>query len=361
MVKRVRNLEKFEEAFEPKILKPLNITRFKVARSLHKDQKPGDARHHSRELFVSKSVMSSDMPFVFWGYGEDNYQTFAPSGGFAAAALDYARLLAALNSKPYVPLGRTTVDSLIGSAKASGRGHGFDAFNLTDPVAGLFQAYKGGLLNIGQSGIHFEPGGFCYVIMWNGLHYGTSLRDFDPNFNFTWWPRFDAVLDAAKAHPWPSADLFPDPEFGMPSFPSTEDNWRHCKKCQSLYSHASSQGDCPGGGKHSPGTGSIPTYRLMVDLTMDYGQKKWRKCSKCRCVFFDGKKAGKCPAGGDHDMGTSSQYSLVVNSPYKEHDQNWRWCNKCSTLFSIGTGSGKCAGGAEHDSSQSGVYSIAKT
>lgn len=362
VVKRVRELETFEEAFEPRILKPLNIAHIKIAHSLHKDMKAGDARHHSRELKVTKSIMSPDRPIVFWGYGEDNYQTFAPSGGFAAAALDYARILAALNCRPYNPLGRTTVDSLIGSAKASGRGHGFDKFKLVDAANNVFEAYKGGLLNIGQSGIHFEPNGFGYVMLWNGVHYGSNLRDFDPIFNKTWWPRFNAVLDPAKAQAWSSTDLFPDPDFTMPSFPNTEDNWRHCKKCQSLYLHGNPQGDCPGEGKHAPGTGTIPNYRLMVNSDMDYGEKNWRRCIKCRCLFFTGKGTGKCAAGGNHDTGTSPTYSLVNNSPYKEHDQDWRRCAKCQTLFFGSAGSGKCAvDGGAHDSSQGDVYSIAKT
>ena len=58
----------------------------------------------------------------------------------------------------------------------------FDAFNLIDPVSGLYEAYKGGLVECRPKRNSFEPGGFCYVIMWNGLHYGTSLRDFDPTF-----------------------------------------------------------------------------------------------------------------------------------------------------------------------------------
>ncbi|WP_119270652.1 serine hydrolase [Taklimakanibacter deserti] len=361
VVKRVRGVEAYEEVFEPLILKPLNISRFKIAHSLHKDQKPEDARHHARELTVVKSVMSPDRPFVHWGHGEDNYQTFAASGGFAAAALDYARLLAALNCKPYNPLGSTTVDSLIGSAKASGKGHGFDAFELVDPVKDLYQAYKGGLLDIAQTGIYFEPGGISYVMLWNGLHYGKSLRDFDPKNN-EWWPRFHEVLTPAKAQAWSSTDLFPDPDYAMPSFPATEGNWRHCTKCQSLYLHGNPQGDCLGEGKHDPGMGNIANYHLMVDSTMDYGEKNWRRCINCRCLFFDGDQTGKCTVGDNHDAGrTSSEYSLVVDSPYNEHDENWRRCKKCQTLFSEGTGSGKCAAGGAHESSQNGVYSIAET
>ena len=116
---------------------------------------------------------------MHWGPGEDKNQTFAASGGFAAAALDYARLLAALNCKPYNPLGRTVVNSLISSAKASGKGHGFDAFELVEPVKDLYRAHKGGLLDMRKSAIYFEPGGFT-ILLWNGRHYGKSMRDFEP-------------------------------------------------------------------------------------------------------------------------------------------------------------------------------------
>ena len=124
VVKRVRNLEKFEDAFESQILKPLNITRFKIARSLHKDQKPSDARNHRAVIRYQERLESRHAHCVLgiWGrqLGDLRAVRWIRGGG--------ARLRASFGGaqiKPDVPLGRTTVDSLIGSAKASGRGHGF--------------------------------------------------------------------------------------------------------------------------------------------------------------------------------------------------------------------------------------------
>src|SRR4029450_9986456 len=90
-------------------------------------QLPDEARYHSRDLFAFKSVMTPDRPLVPAGYGNEPMEMMETSGGLSAAAPDVARVRAAMNVKPYTPLGRPAVDSLLSSAATNGgNGHGFD-------------------------------------------------------------------------------------------------------------------------------------------------------------------------------------------------------------------------------------------
>lgn len=283
------------------------------------------------------------------------------SGGLSAAAPDLARVLAAMNSRPYTPLGRTTVDSLLASASAGNGGHGFDQLIVTDQAKGLFHAWKGGLLNVGQSGIYLQNGRICYVILWNSNHTGTGLRSLDPTLGSQWYGRFHAVVDAAAAHSWPAGDQFPS--YGMPPLPQTESGWRRCQKCAGLYRASSGSGVCPKGGAHAPVAGG--EYVLMFASPLGYGQSGWRWCSGCGGLFFAKASMGACPHGGDHQVSRGSGYSLVHNSPYHEHQENWRWCSKCQGLWYAGKPShpgsdtgGSCPTGGQHTRLGSGDYAL---
>jgi CubicO group peptidase (beta-lactamase class C family) len=215
VVKKARGIKSFFEAVEAGINKPLSIKRLRVARTNLSAQPSGEARYHSRELGVRTSVMSPDRPVVPQGYGEYNLETMEASGGLSAAAPDLARILAAMNSKPQSPLGRKAVEALLKGAVEGQGGHGFDALQPIDASKELYRAWKGGLLDVAQSGLYYENGGVCYVILWNGLHTGSRLRSLDPALGGSWYPIFNKVLDLARKHTWPATDLFP--KYNMPS------------------------------------------------------------------------------------------------------------------------------------------------
>ena len=362
LVRRSRGLATLTQAIDARISKPLHITRLRSARTLITDQPADEARHHPRWPSPVRSVMSAAQPTVLGGYGEFNIETMTASGGLSAAAPDLVRVLAAMNARPYTPLGRTAVDSLLASARAGNGGHGFDGLTVTNQAEGLYQAWKGGLLNVGQSGIYFENGRFCYVILWNSNHTGTGLRKLDQAIGGQRYGRFHAVVDAAAAHRWPAVDRFP--AYGMPSLPQTESGWQRCNNCAGLFRAATGAGVCPNGGAHA--SLSRGEYLLMRASALGYGQSGWRWCVRCGGLFFAGTSKGACPAGGVHQTARGAGYSLVHNSPYREHQKNWRWCSRCQGLWYAGRlrlagadAGGRCPAGGGHTRAASGNYALA--
>jgi CubicO group peptidase (beta-lactamase class C family) len=354
VIKKARSMTSLMAAIAARLTGPLQITRLRTARSLWAAQPPDEARHHSRDLLLQQSVMTPARPLVPREYGDENLETMETSGGLSAAAPDLARVLAALNARPYTPLGRPAVDSLLHHASVNGRnGHGFDALELFDAANHRYRGSKGGLLQTSQSGLWYETDDFSYVILWNGHHTKSNLT-LDALEDSSWYPTFPAVLTAARAYSWPQTDLFPT--FGMQSLPETQSDWRWCTKCQGMFSDVSPTSHCPAGGKHS-GTGS-GNYHLIHNSTFPYGQDNWRQCKKCASLFFAGNNLGVCTVGGSHHS-TSDNYTLVHNSPYQEPQQNWRWCAKCQNLFFSGKGNGACASGGGHTQTGSGNYSVA--
>jgi hypothetical protein len=78
-------------------------------------------------------------------------------------------------------------------------------------------------------------------------------------------------------------------------------------------------------------------------------QNNWRWCKKCQSLWFAGSAgAGACPAGKGHDQSESGNYVLAVEDPTAPGQNNWRWCNKCQALTFAGGGIvGRCPAGGE--------------
>lgn len=355
IIKRARGASSLMAGLAARLTGPLKITRLRTARSLLATQPSGEARYHARDLVLGQSVMSPARPLVPREYGDENLETMETSGGLSAAAPDLARVLAAMNARPYTPLGRPAVDSLLQQAAVhGGNGHGFDWLDTFDPTNRRYRGPKGGLLQTSQSGLWYESDGISYVILWNGQHTKSNLTLDEGEDVNTWYPQFTKVLQAAAAHTWPSTDLFPN--FGMASLPATQANWRWCNKCQGMFFGGSKLSRCPAGGGHnSSGSGD---YRLIRNSQFSYGQDNWRLCKTCQSLFFAGNSLGSCPAGGPHDHSTSDNYTLVHNSPYSEPQRNWRWCRKCQSLFFAELNMGVCPTGGAHDRTGSGNYSV---
>jgi CubicO group peptidase (beta-lactamase class C family) len=346
IIKRERGTATLMEALADHITGPLQITRLHTARSLLADQPKCEARHHPRDLVLVPSVMSPDRPLVPREYGDENLETMETSGGLSAAAPDLVRILAAMTAKPYTPLGRPAVDSLL--SNAVGGGHGFDELHL---IGGHYKGDKGGLLQTSQSGLFFTSDGFSYVILWNGQHTESNLT-LETGDGPGWYPEFTAVLQAAQSHTWPAIDLFPT--YGMPSLPVTEGGWRRCGKCQGLFSAPAT---CPAGGPHT--AADHLTYLLMRDSAFTYGQSGWHRCRKCKTLSFGHDGSGSCAASGPHDPTGSPDYTLVIDSPYHEPQRDWRHCHNCQSLFYGGAGTSACPAGTTHIPIESPDYSIA--
>ena len=357
IVRRLRNKSTVESALADRLLKPLQITRLRIARSLLAHQKPGEARYHPRNLGMGQSVMSNNRPLVPVGYGDEHYEVTAGSGGLSGAVVDVARILAAMNARPYTPLGRLPVESLLSEAVSAGAGHGFDELK---GVTGKRRGQKGGLFQTSQSGIWFEENGLSSVVVWNGLHTGNDTSHDGNGDDFGWYPRFDQVLDAAAKVNWGTTDLFPD--YGMDPLPKTQEGWRWCVKCEGMFFAAAGKSVCPAGGAHDGGQSGH--YHVMFNSTYPYGQNGWRYCKKCGGLHYGGFGSGVCAAGGGHDASGSFDYRLATNSPYKPYDKEeqlrWRYCKKCQgSFFSGHPTQGHCPAGGAHDGSGSFDYSMA--
>jgi hypothetical protein len=176
---------------------------------------------------------------------------------------------------------------------------------------------------------------------------------------------------------------------------TTQDNWRFCTKCYSLYFNGyPTTGVCPSGGSHSPFESASPTHAgSSIDFQLqavntgpppgspgtgagqsDAGyQANWRFCTKCYSLFWWGDPTGGvCAAGGEHSplesvspthAASSWDFELRVapdqtlpqnpgtgGGPADANYQaNWRFCTKCYSLFWWGypTG-GVCPHGGQH-------------
>jgi CubicO group peptidase (beta-lactamase class C family) len=137
------------------------------------------------------------------------------------------------------------------------------------------------------------------------------------------------------------------------SGPGLQNNWKWCKKCQTLaFAGNASLGGCPAGGTHDPG--SSGDYLVPLTSSGVVGQAGWRWCKKCQALSFAGTTSlGACAAGGQHDHTGSGHYVLATQGagPVPEYGQdNWRWCKKCQVLAFAGQASlGACAAGGQHD------------
>ena len=342
-----------------RITATLQIKRIRSGRSRLLEQLSDEARYHARDLALNPSAMSKTKPppLVPREYGDENLETMEASGGLSAAATDLARILAAMNAKPYTPIGRSAVDQMLKSAVDNSGGHGFDSVKTIDAVKEEFAFRKGGMLSTNQSGLYYSnvKDSFSYVVLWNGIHTGTGFEE-DLAIRDEWYPKFIKVLDAAAAHTWPEVDRFN--QFGMDTFAPTQDNFHWCKNCQGLF--LGSSGGCPAGPAGSVHNNSeSKNYVLMHSAALPYGEDNWRLCKKCNGLYFDGPGPKKCPSAPKHQPATNTNYSLVKQSPFNEHQKKWRRCKKCQGLFFKGKNVSVCPATGAHDDSESDDYSLA--
>ena len=247
----------FEEGLTSLVLKPLQITRVREARSLQAAQKPDEAIYHlvnlaptpkpdkpnayndyPPSLWVANSSVSNDRPLVPQQYGGDNYEAFDGCGGLSAAVIDIARLLAACSLRsPTAVFTEATLqtwfDNTVKATKNNSNPapdaevhgyHGFDwgsQLDETQPAGALgnFKAGKGGWMPSHSSVVEFVSGGFGYIVASNSVGQSDIKTDWLRNLDGLgqWW-EVDAasVMGVTQAHDWGTIDLFP--AYGMPSF-----------------------------------------------------------------------------------------------------------------------------------------------
>jgi CubicO group peptidase (beta-lactamase class C family) len=185
---------------------PLGLTRPHRARAAVNDQLPGSARQHERTLDVRPTVLSGDIfgarPLVPLAYGGEDFRIFDAFGGWAMAAVDYAKVLASLAEGDDSPvLSQASLDSMwmpSGFKAGSTYLDGWDSF---DAGGGKRALHHGGAMPGVRTGMLYHEDGWGYALFGNS----------DDNV-----PGLYLELLGINAANWPTHDLFP--QYGIPSF-----------------------------------------------------------------------------------------------------------------------------------------------
>jgi CubicO group peptidase (beta-lactamase class C family) len=185
------NLVPFWEWVRDHVGGPLGATRIHTGKALVSEQEQDEARYHHEELQIVQSVMSDDRPLVPVQYGGFNVPVWDAFGGLSVAAVDFARVLAALNLRRNNPiLGPRSIDLMLSDFIGWDYPHGRDSRPRS------FHRVKGGLLAGLQSTVNFTQGDrFSYVLYWakDGL---PERNDRPPDPERRWYPEFPALQDA---------------------------------------------------------------------------------------------------------------------------------------------------------------------
>ena len=217
LVVAIRRGVPFIDAVRQTIFTPLGVDRIRLSSPLLSTTYPDEARYHRLAFFQSggeqraglwlgTSVMSNDQPMVPGMYGDRNLWNEDADGGLSTSAVDYARMIAALNVSANNPiLSRASLNSMLqlatdnynAHATATDRraGYGFDSMGKDGQ--GRFTGFKGGYLFSSQNGLYFTLDGTSLILNLNGTNV-----DFSPVANAVF------SLDWSK-----TGDLFP--AFGM--------------------------------------------------------------------------------------------------------------------------------------------------
>ena len=184
--------------------------------------------------------MSKNRPIVPRGLWRRAFRDPRGLGRAVGRGRRRGAILAAMNARPYTPLGRPAVESLLTQASVRG-GATASTGSRRRPASGAGPRAACSDLAVGHlvrgeralaawsSGTGCTPARTCYEATGDGNG---------------WYPRFDHVLNAAAGVSWGPTDLFPD--YGMGPLPKTQEGWRWCVKCQGCSTPAAAR-RLPGG------------------------------------------------------------------------------------------------------------------
>jgi CubicO group peptidase (beta-lactamase class C family) len=207
---KLRGTTDYVQALQP-LLKPLQMKRVRLSRTLLALQAPDEARYHDYGLSVAKSIRSDQRPIVPIQYGAWDCDLAEGAGGLSVAITDIARM-AAMLSQPqgnpvFTPATYSALFENAANATATLTGpeahgyHGFDGVRRLPQGAG-YRGNKGGYFTGSQSAIDVTTNGLSFAIAVNGNeHEGVGNA----------WSSLTQPF--AKKHDWPKGDLFP--QFGM--------------------------------------------------------------------------------------------------------------------------------------------------
>lgn len=209
VVARKRGMRTFYDAIKTTMLDRLAMHRTRPSASMLMSAYNDEARYHrsSEQLFdlvIDRSVMTADQPVVPDVHGNINLDNMVAAGGLSSAAVDQARLIAAINkstANPVIP--RAAALAMLTAAASSGlprAGHGFDGVAQSGTT---FECSKGGYIWTSQNGIQFTLDGIGVAVCYNGVSDAILVQ--------RWATIYSAITNTAWAA---STDYFFD--YGMP-------------------------------------------------------------------------------------------------------------------------------------------------
>lgn len=190
---------------------PLGLRHTRLAVAPLGNQPPDEARYTDITMPIYKSVVDRDQRLVPAGYGDLNFGVAGPAGGISSAAVDMARILAALNltATDNPMLAPSEIKAMFQASAATFtnpftnppgqvttmRGHGWDY--CTSESGGGWYAQKGGSEDDNQSCVRHSTNGISMAVAW--AHSVVAGN---------WYPDFPEVINTAIAHDWGTTDLF---------------------------------------------------------------------------------------------------------------------------------------------------------
>jgi CubicO group peptidase (beta-lactamase class C family) len=195
------------------IFKPLGLTRPHVTRAAMTAQPAGAVRQHGGALEVVPSVIgggvSGSRPLLPLGYGGEDYAIFDSFGGWAMAAVDYAKFVGAFTigaGNPLLTAASTTAMWTVPALYASAADVELPAYvrgwNSGNEAGGVRRFDHGGGMPGVNTLVAVRSDGWGYAVFCNG---DNGVPDIAPE------------LRALSPADWPAHDLFP--EFGISAFP----------------------------------------------------------------------------------------------------------------------------------------------
>jgi CubicO group peptidase (beta-lactamase class C family) len=232
IIAKLQGAQTYEQALNQLVLQALHQTHTRGARTLVRDQQPGEARYHMTvydtaggwKLYpfeVLEDVRASDDKLMPTHYGNLDWEMFSSAGGLSSSVVDMARLGAMLSdftANPVLNVG--SIDQMMqGCANAGatlrdpkGNGshgyYGLDWVSIGDAANHIYTGSKGGWLPAQGTVLQFTTGGLTYAIALNG----------NADVKYDW---MTPVASIAQNYTWAPGDLFVT-SFGMPSLTPTK-------------------------------------------------------------------------------------------------------------------------------------------
>lgn len=205
------------EATCQKLLARAHITRMQLGHLKRSDRLPGEVAYYFHPSMTPAWLRNTaepipfnfDAPYASLPPQDDFYPIYAASGGWLVSAIDYARLVAALDRDPVYPdiLRDTTLADMAAPSQWANGNSGLApyrslAWQGVDPATGVWVRGGGGVASCSFV-VKYRKG---VVVVYNATTVGLDSNGNSMTVSALWDP-IVSTLDAIRR--WPAHDLFP--------------------------------------------------------------------------------------------------------------------------------------------------------